>query len=92
MPASANTQELYEALEKVAPELEALAREAEIQRRPPEALGTLLRQARLPGCTLPGSLRVDTGRPAAGAHTKGWPRKARQRTARPRGPHFRAPF
>ncbi len=53
MPASANAHELYEALEKVAPDLEALARDAEIQRKPPEALGPLLKQARLPMAKVP---------------------------------------
>lgn len=48
-----NTRELYEALEKIAPELEALSREAEIQRRPPAALAALLKEARLPMAKVP---------------------------------------
>lgn len=53
MPHTLVTRELYEALEKVAPELEALAREAEIQRKPPEALAALLKQARLSMAKVP---------------------------------------
>ena len=48
--------ELAEALEKVAPDLEALAREAEIQRRPSEELAALLKQARLTMAKVPREL------------------------------------
>ena len=36
--AASSAAELYEALDKIAPDLEALSRELEIQRRPSEAL------------------------------------------------------
>jgi alkylation response protein AidB-like acyl-CoA dehydrogenase len=56
MSQASHTRELYEALEKVAPELEALSREAESQRRPPEALAALLKQARVPMAKVPREL------------------------------------
>jgi len=48
-----DSRELYEALKKTAPELEALSREAELQRRPPEALAALFKEARLPMAKVP---------------------------------------
>ena len=53
MTQPASSPELYEALNKIAPELEALSREAEIERRPPEALAALLKKARLPMAKVP---------------------------------------
>lgn len=49
-------EELQEALEKIAPELEGLAREAEIERRAPEALAPLLKRARIPMAKVPREL------------------------------------
>ena len=48
-----STSELYEALEAIAPELEALSREAEIKRSAPDALAALLKQARIPMAKVP---------------------------------------
>lgn len=48
-----SVQELHQAVEKIAPELEALSREAEIQRRAPDALAALLQQARVPMAKVP---------------------------------------
>ncbi|MFP6624654.1 MAG: hypothetical protein VCC20_14330, partial [Myxococcota bacterium] len=45
--------ELYEALDKIAPDLEALSRELEIQRRPSDALAALMKEARLPMAKVP---------------------------------------
>jgi len=45
--------ELMAALEEVAPELEASAREAEVQRRAPDALGLLMKRARLSMAKVP---------------------------------------
>ena len=56
MSQASHTRELYTALEKVAPELEALSREAEIERRPPEALAALFKQARVPMAKVPREL------------------------------------
>jgi len=53
MTQPASSPELYEALDKIAPELEALSREAEIERRPPEALAALFKKARLPMAKVP---------------------------------------
>ena len=59
---------IYEDLETLAPEFEALAREAEIARHPPEALAALIRKARIPmakvpkvlgGCELSPGAQVD---------------------------------
>ena len=47
------SRELHEALEKIAPELEALSRDAEVLRRAPEELAGLLKQARLPMAKVP---------------------------------------
>lgn len=48
-----STSELYEALEAIAPELEALSREAEIKRSAPDALAALLKKARIPMAKVP---------------------------------------
>ena len=53
MPDAPDTRPLYEALEQIAPELEALSREAEIQRRAPDAMAALLKRARLPMAKVP---------------------------------------
>ena len=50
MTPTSNSRELYEALDRIAPELEALSREAEIERRPPQALAALFpKRAANPG-------------------------------------------
>jgi len=60
--------DIYKSIDAAAPALEALAREAETERRPPEALATLLRDARVPmskapravgGCELSPADQVD---------------------------------
>ena len=60
--------DIYRSIDAAAPALEALAREAETERRPPEALATLLRDARVPmskapravgGCELSPADQVD---------------------------------
>ena len=56
MPQAPDARALFEALEQIGPELEALSREAEIQRRPPEALAALLKKARLPMAKVPRAL------------------------------------
>ncbi|MCH2173909.1 hypothetical protein MK489_24275 [Myxococcota bacterium] len=48
MPDASSARELYDSLEAIASELEALSREAEIQRRAPDELGALMKKARLP--------------------------------------------
>jgi alkylation response protein AidB-like acyl-CoA dehydrogenase len=48
-----SAQELMEAIEKIAPELQALSRESETQRHPPEALAALHKQARFPMAKVP---------------------------------------
>ncbi len=53
MPESTSAPELFEALDKIAPDLEALAREAEILRRAPDALAVLVKKARLPMAKVP---------------------------------------
>lgn len=53
MTPASSCGEPYAALEGIAPALEALAREAEVQRRPPEALASLLKQARVPMVKVP---------------------------------------
>jgi len=50
---SSSAAELYEALDKIAPGLEALSRELEIERRPSEALAALMKEARLPMAKVP---------------------------------------
>ncbi len=56
MTQAEESRELYEALDEIAPELEALSREAEIQRRPPDALAPLLKKARVPMAKVPRAL------------------------------------
>jgi len=56
MTPTRDSRELYEALDEIAPELEALSREAEIQRRPPDALAPLLKKARVPMAKIPSEL------------------------------------
>ena len=53
MAPESNSAELYEALETIGPELESLAREAEVARRPQAALAALLKKARLPMAKIP---------------------------------------
>ena len=53
MARAADSRELYEALDAIAPQLEALSREAEIARRPPQALAALLKKARVPMAKIP---------------------------------------
>jgi len=53
MPHAESTRELYEHLEKVAPDLDALARQAEIDRRPSAELAALLKRARIPMAKAP---------------------------------------
>ena len=53
MPDAPLPRELFEALERIAPELESLSREAEIQRRAPDAMAALLKKARLPMAKVP---------------------------------------
>ena len=48
MPAPAEIEALYETLEAVAPDLEATAREAELQRSAPDRLAAALRAAKVP--------------------------------------------
>ncbi len=48
-----STFELYEHLEKVAPDLEAMARQAEIDRRPSAELASLMKRARIPMSKVP---------------------------------------
>ena len=59
---------IYEDLETLAPKFEALAREAETERQPPDALAALIRKARIPmakvpevlgGCELSPGAQVD---------------------------------
>ncbi len=56
MTPSRSLETLYESLERIAPALEALSREAEVNRRPPEALATLLKKARAPMAKVPRSV------------------------------------
>ena len=60
--------EIYEAIDKLAPEFEAEARKSEIERRPTQALADLIRRAKIPlaklpkavgGCELRSSEQVD---------------------------------
>lgn len=50
---ASESREIFQALDKIAPELEALAREAELQRRPSETLAALFKGARLPMAKVP---------------------------------------
>jgi alkylation response protein AidB-like acyl-CoA dehydrogenase len=45
--------EIYEAINKLAPEFEAEARKSEVERRPTEALADLMRRAKIPMAKLP---------------------------------------
>ena len=56
MTQAGDPRELYDALDEIAPELEALSREAEIARRPPAALAPLMKKARLPMAKVPRAL------------------------------------
>lgn len=53
MPHAESIRELYEHLEKVAPDLEAMARQAEIDRRPSAELASLMKRARIPMSKVP---------------------------------------
>ena len=48
-----STRDLYEHLERVAPDLEAMARQAEIDRRPSAELASLMKRARIPMSKVP---------------------------------------
>jgi hypothetical protein len=56
--------EVYEAIDKLAPEFEAEARKSEIERRPTEALAELMRRTKIPLAELPKSVGGCETRPS----------------------------